>query len=101
MSTRIKKFSRLRFADLLEVGGVQFWDMVDFPVIQPQPDDIQHMVLGSDRLDTLANKYYKNPVLKFVIMLANDMELEPSDLHEGVIIRIPSPRYVLQELFEK
>lgn len=93
--------SRLRFTDYLDIDGVQFWDMVDLPQLQEQPDDISYTVAASDRIDLLAYKFYGDPVLWWVIALANDMELLPTDLHESDVIRIPSPRYVNQELFLK
>lgn len=101
MTVRVKKDSLLRFGTLVTLEGVEFWDVLDLQEIAPQPDDIQYTVLGSDRLDLLANRFYRSPRLKWVIMLANGMELEPSDVHEGDVIRIPSPRYVLGQLFAK
>jgi nucleoid-associated protein YgaU len=101
MSVTIRKNSFLRFGQTLLVDGIEFWEVVDLPTIPVQPDDIQYTVQAVDRLDTLAYRFYKNPILKWVIMAANDLEIEPSDLNEGQLLRIPAPRYVLQVLFSK
>ena len=102
MSVTIRPHSRLQFSELLvSDSNVEFWDLVSFPTIPTQPDDIYYVVQGSDRIDTLAYKFYNDPVLWWVIAYANDMYLLPTDLSIGDQITIPSPRYVLQFLFKK
>jgi len=83
----------------VSINGVEFWDVVDLPVIPPQPDDIEYTVTGFDRLDLLAERFYRAPQLKWVIMQANGLELEPAEIFEGQVLRIPSPRYVEAQLF--
>jgi nucleoid-associated protein YgaU len=58
-------------------------------------------VQGSERLDQLAHRYYDDPVLWWVIAMANDLDLIPTALNYGEVLRIPSPRYVSQNLFAK
>lgn len=101
MAVDIRRRSRLRFAQLTTIDGYEFWDLVEYPTIVVQDDDSVHLVLGTDRLDLLAYKYYGDPVLWWVIAVANDMELVPTALTEGSIIRIPSARYINQILFSK
>lgn len=101
MSVEISKFSRLQFAELISSDGVEYFDMLEAPEIEAQADDVQHFVLQTDRIDLLANHYYGTPVLWWVIAVANDLELVPSEFREGQTLRIPSPRYVLQELFKR
>jgi len=91
--------SRLRFAQLLEIDGFTFWDTLEPPDIPEQSDDISYDVKSHDRIDLLANRFYGDPVLWWVIAVANDMEIIPTDFNVGDILRIPSPRFVLQELF--
>lgn len=93
--------SRLRFAELVSSEGIVFWNLLDLPTIVVQADDLTYSVKSSDRIDRLANQYYGDPVLWWVIAAANDMELLPTALYGGQTLRIPSPRYVLQELFQK
>jgi nucleoid-associated protein YgaU len=101
MSVNIKNFSRLQFGTLLNIDGFEFWDLLQLPDIPPQPDDTFYTVLGTDRIDTLANKFYGNPILWWVLALANDLELLPTDLNVGSVLRVPSQRYVQKVLFKK
>lgn len=99
MAVRLQRSSRLRFGDLLNVDDVEFWDILDLPVLPVSPDDLFYTVLTGDRIDTIATKFYGDPVLWWVLAVANDMELLPSDLSAGEQIRVPSPTFVSQVLF--
>lgn len=101
MATSVVKNSRLRFADLLSVDGVQFFDVLTLPSIPVQPDDLIHVVQQSDRIDNIAVKYYGDPVLWWVIAAVNDIELPPFGMEVGARLRIPSPVYVTQRLFRE
>jgi phage tail protein X len=98
MSVRIRPSSRLRFGTYLLLDGIQEWDTLFLPTIVPQSDDVNYMVQDGDRIDSIAYTYYKDPALWWVIAAANGMEDLPTDLDAGSVIRIPSPRYVQQEL---
>jgi hypothetical protein len=100
MAVRLPKTSRLRFAQLGVVDGVEFWDVVDLPEIPRQPDDIVHTVIDVDRIDLLAYRYYEDARLWWVIAVANGIELVPTELNTGDQLRIPAPRYVTQVLFQ-
>jgi nucleoid-associated protein YgaU len=91
----------LAFATLLSVDNVEFWDVLDLPTIPVNADDLFYTVITGDRIDTIAAKFYGDPVLWWVIAAANDMEIIPTDLNEGTQIRIPSPTYVNQVLFKQ
>jgi hypothetical protein len=99
MSTSILRNSRLNLATLMSVDGVEFWDMVDLPAYPTNKDDIKYQVTSSDRIDLMANRYYSDPSLWWVIAWANDMEIFPTDLNVGEIIIIPSTDYVKTRLF--
>jgi hypothetical protein len=101
MAVSVNKHSRLRFTQILTIDGVEFWDMLDLPVIPIQPDDIQYQVQTQDRIDSLAFKFYGDPVLWWVIAYVNKLELVPNDLNVGAELRIPSPSYVQNVLFKK
>lgn len=102
MSVRVALHSRLRFADLFIIEGVEHWDVLDLPEIPEQQDDLQYQVKRglSERIDKLATRFYGDSRLWWVIAAANDLEVVPTDLNEGETLRIPSPRYVQQELFK-
>jgi len=101
MAVSVQSGSRLRFGELTEVDGVEFWEVLDLPAIPTQKDDLVHRVIGADRLDLLAHRYYQDSRLWWAIAVANDMEEVPTELNVGDEIRIPSPRYVTQVLFKK
>jgi len=98
---RVQAGSRLRFGEVVTIQGVEFWDVLDIPEIPVQRDDLVHRVIGADRIDLIAHKYYNDARLWWVIAVANDMEELPTALNVGDDIRIPSPRYVSQVLFKK
>jgi nucleoid-associated protein YgaU len=100
MTVQIQNNSRLRFGAAIEVDGVGFWDVLDLPEIVAQVDDQQYTVVSTDRIDTLAARFYGDPVLWWVIAAANDMELSTVALSSGQVLRIPASRYVLQDLFK-
>ena len=99
MSINIQTHSRLRFTNLFTLDGITFWDLLDLPTIVPQSDDQQYTVLNGDRIDQIANKFYGNPILWWVIAEANGLDILPTNLYGSQILTIPSPRYVLQDLF--
>jgi len=101
MAINIKEKSRLRFAELLDVDGVVFWDTVVLPDLPVQSDDIQYRVRDTDRIDLLAQRFYGDPVLWWVIAAANEFEIIPTDFNSAEVIRIPAPRFVLGTLFAR
>ncbi len=101
MSVRLVKTSPLRFSDLLQEGGVEFWDVLDLPTIPTQRDDVLHRVSQVDRLDLLAKRYYNDAALWWVIASANGIEIWPTGLNIANTLRIPSPRYVRENLFQR
>lgn len=101
MAVTISTQSRLRFKELLEVKGVQFWELDELPTVPVSSSDLYYRVKQDDRIDLLATAFYSDPNLWWVIALANDLDLLPTNLIPNSIIRIPSPSYVLQNLFLK
>jgi len=101
MAVDVRKRSRLRFADLVKVDDVEFWDIVDLPKIPVSTDDRSYQVQSNDRMDTIAVKFYGDPVLWWVIAVANDMEICPTDLNVGDLLRIPTLGFVLETLFDR
>jgi hypothetical protein len=98
MSARISKNSRLRYAPLVKVDGYEFWDLLVVDDIPVRSDEIQYTVQMTDRIDLLANKFYGDPVLWWVLAVANSMEILPTDLKFGAVLRVPSRAYVYAEI---
>lgn len=100
MPIAVSRHSRLRFGEVRTLEGIEFFDVLDLPLIPAQPDDLSYTVLDSDRIDVLAYKFYGSPTLWWVIAAVNGLEILPTELHAGALLRIPSPRFVTQELFK-
>lgn len=99
MAVSITRKSRLRFKDLVEVDGAEFWDLDNLPEIPLSASDFYYFVTQQDRMDLLATRFYGDPNLWWVIAVANDMNILPTNLRAGTTIRIPSPNYVNGALF--
>jgi hypothetical protein len=99
MPANVNVRSRLRFKQFVEVGGVEFWDFDNLPDIPQSKDDIYYCVQEGDRIDLLAARFYGDPNLWWVIAEANNIELVPTQLVPATTIRIPSPAYVNETLF--
>jgi len=100
MSVRIRNSSRLTHAHLLSMYSVEFWEIPEYPNIDPREDDLIHQVDATDRMDRIAVKYYRDPGLWWVIALANNKRNLPRDLEVGESLRIPAPTYVFSELLK-
>lgn len=101
MTVRIRDTSRLRFARLITIDGVEHWEMPEYPEIREAPDDIIYTVDRNDRIDRIATRFYNSPDLWWIIALANELRLLPNDLSEGDKIRVPSGRRVFTEILRK
>ncbi len=60
-----------------------------YPKIEILDSDIFIISKDKDRLDLLANKYYSDPSLWWVIAKANDITLGKFSLNAGLELRIP------------
>lgn len=109
MSVQIDRNAYLLFSKLVNVDGVEFWTLPDYPEIFPQDDDI-FIVIGKGelgqfvsneeaiRMDLLSERIYDTTHLWWIIALRNNFEVMPSSLKLGETIIVPSPRYVFEEL---
>ena len=94
MSVDVTRSSRLSIGELKSIDGIEFWDVLDLPVYRSNPNDFQHLLVEGDRLDLLADLYYQDPFLDWVIKWANNIDISPMDLTVGGFIVIPDPIYV-------
>lgn len=60
-----------------------------YPNIPKKDTDIYIATQGGDRLDTLANQFYSDPSLWWIIATANNLHDAPFALPDGTILRIP------------
>lgn len=60
-----------------------------YPNIPKKDTDIYIATQGGDRLDTLANQFYDDSSLWWIIATANNLHDAPFALPDGTILRIP------------
>lgn len=101
MGVEVKNSSRLLFADLLTDEGVEFWDTLVLPDARTRQDDVQYIVASGDRIDLIADRFYQDARLWWVVAWANNLEILPTDLVEGQQLRIPSSDFVENELLRR
>lgn len=101
MAIEIYNRSRLRFKELLTIYGVTFWELDQYPTIPEQPDDQYYQITEADRIDLLAAEVYGDVHSWWIIAVANDMEVLPTDFQPGRVIRLPSPAYVADTLYQQ
>ncbi len=67
----------------------------DFPqprrLIKPAVTDILHPFKMGERLDNLAEKYYNDPTISYIIMCANPDYYNELEIPFGSIVRVPWP----------
>ena len=80
--------------------GVKYYKALKYPPIPPQESDVYVVTVQGDRLDLLANQYYKDPLLWWVISVANSNITFGSMFPEpGTQLRIPTNISNVIELF--
>ncbi len=70
--------------------GDQVYKTTMYPTIRRKNDDIFIRSKIGDRLDTLANKYYKNSGLWWIIAQANQIGKGTLVIEPGIQLRIPT-----------
>lgn len=100
MAVDVKNSSRLILGDLLLIDGFEFWDILDLPDFSSQPNDISYTVKDGDAIDDLANRFYQDHMLWWVIAWANGLELLPVDLIPNSVISIPNRDFVRNKLLK-
>lgn len=69
---------------------------VPFVTIETSANDkYEEFVVGVTRFDILANKYYQDPTLGWLIAMANPQRRLEFDFEDGDIVRIPFPKDVV------
>lgn len=79
-----------------KTGKGKVYDSVLLPNVDANDSDIVVMTVQGDRLDLLANEYYQDPSMWWVIALKNDMTEIDLSMKEGIILRIPSRNEAIQ-----
>lgn len=81
---------------MLKTGKGRVYDSVLLPNVDAADLDIVVITIQGDRLDLLANEYYQDPSMWWVIALKNDMTEIDISMKEGIVLRIPSRTEAIQ-----
>lgn len=96
MAFKISKTSWLAITPLLTADGFVFWDTPNFPQLVPQSGDrfltVDSTYIG--RLDLVAFDMYGDVDYWWAIALANGLDQIPTDMVEGMVLRIPQKSYI-------
>lgn len=69
--------------------GREVYESKIYPKIPKSDSDIYAVTQGGDRLDTLANDFYGDSSLWWIIATANNIHDAPFALPDGTVLRIP------------
>lgn len=70
-------------------GGREVYQSKIYPNIPKSDQDVYIVTQGGDRLDTLANQFFGDSTLWWIIASANNIHDAPFALPDGTILRIP------------
>lgn len=71
-----------------------------YPNIPKSNQDIYIVTQAGDRLDTIANQFYNDSTLWWIIATANNIHDAPFGLSDGTILRIPQDYQSIISEFE-
>ena len=73
-------------------NGSRYYKPLQYPTIPPTSNDLYIITTAGDRLDLLANQFYNDVRLWWIISVANQDVVRPDSfgLKPGLEIRIPS-----------
>jgi hypothetical protein len=71
-------------------GKKRYMESTTYPKIFPDDNDIYIITEQGDRLDILADKYYKNPTMWWIIATANNINDANFYVKPGIQLRIPA-----------
>lgn len=69
--------------------GIQYYNTSLYPQIVPQESDIYLITTVGDRLDIIANQYYKDPTLWWIIASSNNLRMDTVFAPPGSQLRVP------------
>lgn len=81
--------------------GKRYLSSTIYPKIKADDNDLYIITDISDRLDLLANKYYNNPAMWWILAVANNINDGTMYVDEGTQLRIPNNISKILSDFEK
>ena len=95
MSNRYRTIEQLRTK-----RGVRYLPNVIYPDVPYSEEDIYIITTGADRYDTLANQFYNDSSLWWVIAIANNSKKDGLIVQPGVQLRIPADGLEVKAQYE-
>jgi len=96
MPSRYRDIKKLRTSD-----GLEYIKNVIYPEIPPSDQDYYVITTGGDRYDTLAQQFYNDSSLWWIIASANTSERASLMVQPGVQIRIPADKTRILQLYNE
>ena len=95
--------TRLKNIKIKRESGKRYYKFLKYPQIPYSIDDLYVSTISGDRLDLLANQFYQDVDLWWVIATANSdiIRRDSFILEEGLEIRIPSDLQKILSDFEQ
>lgn len=99
----MRRYSSIKtISNPLDNNGAKFYSTVRYPQIPLSENDIYILTEETDRLDLLANQFYGDSSLWWVISAANDnLSKNSIVLEPGLQLRIPSSPSLVIDLYNK
>lgn len=96
MPQRYKKIQ-----DLRTEGGRRYKSNAIYPSIPATADDTYIITTGGDRYDALAQQFYNDQTLWWVIAMSNNSKKDGLIVEPGIQLRIPADGEGARALFEQ
>ena len=82
-------------------NGVRSFGTTIYPDVPLSADDIYVITTGGDRYDSLAQQFYGNASLWWIIASANNSKKDGLIVEPGIQLRIPASAATVLELFDE
>ena len=87
--------NRYRNCSILELDGTRYLGTRKFGEYERRPDDVFHTIREGDQIDLLADHYFGDPKLWWIIADYNGIAFPLELPAHGTVIRIPGYRYAM------
>lgn len=94
----------MRYRDInivTDEEGVRYYTNPIYPEIPVSDDDIYVITTGVDRYDTLAQKFYQDSRLWWIIASANNSKTDSLAVKQGIQLRLPANPSQAITLYER
>lgn len=93
-SVEVSAHSHLIFSKLKQYNEVVFWERPELPDIPTSDLDVIKILNIADRVDNMSSAIYGDPVLWWILALANNIRLQPLQMNPGYQFRLPDTSVV-------